>query len=202
MNLKQLREKLWWSLDNGQNADDLEFLYSGNDTKLINEALRDLADALHIIQYDNALIPVGSIVTLPGDFMEMLLFKYGDTNLSPITNINDAAIDSGAVVQFMMVDRNKLQLFDTPLAPPEQIFVWYKAYPPELVNDDDVPESVPPEFREALATVYARAQFFKKLGNTNEYAALMALWGVIKRSLKGTIDVKINPVTSQDSWEW
>jgi hypothetical protein len=200
----ELKKLLFWTLDNGQNIDDLAFLGEDNDGKLINQGLRDLANCLCIIRYENSLTPdAAGQVNLPDDLRDVQLIKWGEyTKLTPITNVMHAAIGSKSVKQYMFTERSAIQLYDVPEPPYETIHLWYHAYPPELVNDDDVPTSVPAEFHEALATVYARAQFFKKLGDINQYQNLTGLWNMIKKQVKGIVEARTTPVRYDGRWEW
>lgn len=202
MTFKELRELLYWSCDNGQNIDELAFLSAGTDGKLINEALRDLADGLNIVKYTDALVPVGGVVTLPADFLELLRVKYGDTNLKQITNVFDAAIGSSSVTQYMFTSRCAIQLYDTPIVPLSTLYVWYKAYPAELVNDTDEPADVPREYHEALASVYSKAQFHKKFGDVNIYQQLMGLWSLTKKNVLGAVDARAHQAAGSTRWEW
>lgn len=204
MTFKELKELLFWTLDNGQNIDDLAFLNGGNDGKLINQALRDLADCLHIVKYNTTLAPDSSgLVNLPGDLRDVLLVKWGDyTKLTPIDNVLQAALGSGEVTQYMLTSRTNMQLYDVPTEPYETLYLWYQAYPAELVNDGDVPADVPEEYQEALATVYARAQFFKKLGDFAQYQQLMGLWAVVKKDIRGVVEARVKPVMYTGEWVW
>lgn len=312
MNLKELREKLWWELDNGQNIDALATLTAGNDIKLINEAVRDLADCLHIVVYDKTLLPSSNgAVTLPSDFLEVLRVKYKDTDLEPVTNVLNLNIGTYSTTQYMLSGRSRMELYDTPPAVPSGLTVtpqgtpgstaygyrvaavtsrgtsllcaeattatgnaelsatnynklvwnqvsgatgynvyrtasggtpsslgflasvaattyndigaeaavddgggstfnvddyllhlWYRAYPPELVDDDDEPHDIPEEFHEKLATVYAKAQFVRKY-DYKLYQALMSEWLItVKKVLYGTVFARYNPVRYDGSWEW
>jgi len=203
MTFKELKELLFWACDNGQNIDDLAFLGAGKDGQLINEALRDLADCLNIVKYTTTLTPDGSgKVTLPSDFVEALRVKYGDTDLTPITNVFDAAIGSGSVTQYMFTGRQAIQLYDVPALPYSTLYMWYRAYPTGLVNDTDEPTDVPREYHETLATVYGKAQFVKKFGDIAQYQQLMGLWSFIKKEIRGKLEVRAQQGSFPVRWEW
>lgn len=124
MNLKELRERLWWELDNGQNVNDLSTLTAGNDVKLINEAIRDLADCLHIVKHDKTLLPSSvGVITLPSDFLEVLRVKYKDTDLKPVTNVLNLSTGTNAVTQYLLSGRTKMELYDTPPVVPTGLTV-------------------------------------------------------------------------------
>lgn len=203
MTFKELKELLYWACDDGTNSDDLLFLRSGYDGRLINEALRDLADCLRIVRYDDSLfLDESGVVVLPPDFMSALRVRYGETDLTQVDSAFDLAIGSGAVTQYMFVGRNSIQLYDTPRPPYSTIHLWYTAYPPELSNDDDEPSDVPAEYHEALATVYGKAQFYKKFGNLAAHQQLTALWQLVKRDVRLAVASRTAQADHRREWRW
>lgn len=204
MNFKELRELLFWTLDDGKNLDQTVFLHDGNDGRLINAALRDLADCLHIVKTTSTLVPDASgIVTLPDDFRDPLLVRWGDhTKLTPIDSVLTAAVGSGVVTQYTMMSRTTMQLYDVPVPPLQTLHLWYQAYPVELVNDTDVPVDVPPEYREFLATVYAKAQLAHKFGDFQQYRQLMGWWASFKKEIEGITVARVHPKMFVREWKW
>ncbi|MDD4721979.1 MAG: hypothetical protein PHR07_04480 [Acidaminococcaceae bacterium] len=313
MNLGELRARLWWELDNGSNIDELAFLHGGNDTRLINEAIRDLVDCIQIIKHDTALYYASTgVVTLPTDVREILSVKFGTTELTPENNPTLLNIGSDSTTQYMYNNSKEITLYDTPVpfvtgltvaangttgatsygyavvtvtaegysllcaevkitngnatlsainhnqiswtavtdATDYKIYrltsggtpsslgyigtdtgavtfddtgiaatvdeentstfdvddyrfhLWYKAYPPALVDDDDVPYDIPTEFHEGLIMYYCRAQYMKRF-NYQEYQDLIMFWNqVFKKNIMRVIESRSNPVQFNRSWEW
>lgn len=204
LTFKELRELLFWTVDSGKNVEETAFLHDGSDGRLINAALRDLADCLHIVKMSSTLVPDASgVVALPDDFRDPLLVRWGDyTRLVPIDSILMAAIGSKAVVQYMMISRASMQLYDVPEAPLHTLHLWYHAYPAPLVNDNDVPVDVPPEHHEILATIYAKAQLVRKFGDFQQYRQLMGWWAVFKKEIVGITAARVNPEMFTREWKW
>lgn len=204
MNFKELRELLYWAVDTGKNVEHTAFLHDGNAGRLINAALRDLTDCLHIIRTTNTLTPnVSGVVTLPADFRDPLLVRWGaHRKLTPIDNILFAALDSNVPTQYMMLNRTAMQLYGAPVPPLEPLHIWYQAYPVELVADTDVPVDVPPEHREFLATVYAKAQLAQKFGDFAQHRQLIGWWGVLKKEIRGITAARVNPEMYTGAWKW
>lgn len=200
MDLAELRERLWWELSDGTNIDAMAMLTAGHDVKLINAAIRDLADCLHIVKQDKTLVPDAGMVALPQDFLEVLYVKYKDCALQPVSNLWDIVEDT--VKQYSLPRRGVMELHD---APPEDdgtpIHLWYRAYPNELDEDTDVPADVPREFHEKLVTVYAKAQFVRKFDYLL-YQQLMNEWRILKKTLNGLVYARHNPVSNNARWEW
>ncbi len=203
MTFKELKELLYWECDDGTNADDLLFLRDGHDGMLINDALMDLADCLNIVKFNDKLTPDSNgVVTLPPDFLALLRVKYGDTDLRQIESVFEAAVGSMNVTQYMFIGKSAIQLYDIPQAPYSTLRIWYKAYPPRLVNDDDVPADVPEEYHRALVSFYGKAQFHKKLGDLQQYQLLMGLWLQIKKEVRGKVEARSAQADVLRQWRW
>ena len=206
MNLRALREALWWAVDDGTNAADLEVLTSGMDIRLINEALTDLADCLQITKYNNVLTPnPQGVVTLPTDVYEVERVKWGGADLKHVDNVHkiDADPSIQLVSSYMHTGRTTLQLYGTPAPPFSAFDLWYKAYPVLLINDTDEPVEVPTEFRLPLATVYARARFLDKMDTDKRLAQhLLGAWFMFKKQLRGAVDARQRPSAYTGKWMW
>lgn len=199
----ELKELLFWACDDGTNADDLLALKDGYDGNLINEAIMDLADCLNIVRYTTGLLPDSDgKVVLPVDFMEVRRIKWGDTDLKQIDSLFDSALGSGSVTQYMFVGLRIVQLYDTPTPPYSTLHLWYRAYPPKLAADDDVPDCIPDEFHNHLATVYGKAQFHKKIGDLAVYQQLFAMWQAVKKSLREAVFGRAYQSDAPRSWRW
>lgn len=206
MNLRSLREALWWAVDDGSNPHDLEMLAVNIDVQLINEALLDTASCLRIIRHSNTLTPdTNGLVVLPADVLEIERVCWGGADLKPLNSVQQISVGdaSGEVTDYMFVGRDKLQLYATPLVPFRVLDVWYKAYPAPLVNDGDVPTEIPLEFRLPLATIYARARFLEKVGGDKRVMQhLLGAWFMYKKQLQGEVEARQRPVIFKDSWSW
>lgn len=212
MTFLELKELLFWACDNGVDIEDLDYLRSGYDGKLINRALRDLVDCLHIIKHRTDLVlDASGTVTLPTDFYSMQRVAYDGIVLSFVDNINDIYSsvvgndedDTGSSVsRYVFLAKNKIQLYSAPKEPYGEIHLWYKAYPPELVNDNDEPSDVPEEYHETLAEIYAKAHFAKKLGDYNQYVQLLTLWHAVKKEIRGVVESRVAPATESRRWVW
>lgn len=200
MTLAELYERLLWSLEDPALQEAVP-LYVATD--LINDALYDLADALHIVKYVSSLpVSVDGVVVLPEDLMYVERVRWnGDTDLKPIYDVNEAALGSGAVTQYMMQGLRKMQLYDIPTSA-GTLEVWYRAYPPKLASENDEPSDVPVEYHEALATVYAKAQVLKRSGDLNGYNNHMGLWVVLKKEIRYTITSRTRPAVWTGAFEW
>lgn len=306
MNFKELKEALYWACDDGQNIDDLAFLSGGNDGRLINQALRDLADCLRIDKYSTDIrYDAEGKITLPADTLEVLRLRWGDyTDLTPADSVMKLNTLAEGVSMFYMPGRTSIQLYGTPPPIPANLTVsphgesgattwgyrvtalvlgyesiacaevritngnatlsannynslswdtvsgadqynvyrataggtpsttgylamvsspgyndvgsaadgssitnrllhlWYRAYPAELVADSDVPSDVPLEYHDALATVYAKAQFTRKVGDWGQYASLMTMWSVIRKEIGGVLEGRTKPPCYVREWRW
>jgi len=306
MNFKELKDALYWACDNGQNADDLAFLAGGNDGRLINQALRDLADCLRIVKYDNTIqYDSAGKIALPADLLEVLRLRWGNyTDLTPVDDAMKINTLAEGVSAFYVVGRSSAQLYGAPTPIPSGLAVtpegttgtttwgyritaiarglesiacaevktaagsdvlsatnynhlswnavpgadgysvyrttaggtpdttgyvatigvasyddigasaggsaitnrllhlWYRAYPAELAADSDVPSDVPPEYHDALATIYAKAQFVRKVGDYAQYQQLMGMWWAIKKEIRGVLEVRSDPPCYAREWRW
>lgn len=203
MTFEELKQLLYWECDDGTNADDLLYLKDGHDGELINAALMDMADCLNIIKLDATLVPNSAgVVYLPDDFLGVLRIRYGDTDLSQIDSVFDAPVGTGAVTKYMFVGRSAIQLYDTPVEPYSTLYIWYKAYPPKLVNPTDVPSDVPEEYHRALASYYGKAQFCRKVGDLQQYQLHMALWEQAKKAVRGLVEARSVQYDLKRRWRW
>jgi len=200
MTLMELYERLLWSLEDTALQEAVPFYIA---VDLFNDALYDLADALYIVKCNGSLAPDGGgVVVLPEDFMYMERVRWdGCVDLTPIHDVNDAAIGSGEVKQYMMHGLRAMQLYDTPVEA-KKLEVWYKAYPAKLVNESDVPASVPPEYHESIPTLYAKAQVMKRFGDLNAYNALIGAWTALKRDLRSVVRARTSPAVWTGRFEW
>lgn len=199
MNLAELRERLWWELSDGANIDEMATLTAGYDTRLINEAIYDLADCLHICK-DCNLVPEVGKVTLPGDFMQVQKVKYKDNTLEVVFTRPELELDS--VQKYFSPSNGIIELYG---APPEgdttPVTLYYRAYPAELSEDTDVPVDIPREYQDKLVTVYGKAQFVRKYDYVL-YQQLMNEWRYIKKILYGLICARSGPTQTERRWEW
>src|SRR5690606_19456965 len=119
--------------------------------------------------------------------------RWNDKEIVPIERDQKPSYTDGVVSQYAIPNLRTMQLYDAPLNT-GILTIKYLAYPPELVNDEDTPLDVPLEFHEALATVYARAQYAKKLGYMDQYSNLSALWEGIKDEIGREVEVRTEPI--------
>jgi len=170
---------------------------------LINDGLKTLVDCLAITKYDDTLSPsTGGVVTLPSDFASAIKLVYGDVELKPIDDVRKAAVGSGTTTQYMFSGLNKVQLYDIPATPYQSIKLWYKAYPQQLNNDTDIPNEVPQEYHEALATVYARGEYAKRMGYTSQYLMYKEMWEGIKSEIAEVVENRTTPLPHNDYWRY
>jgi hypothetical protein len=206
MTLRELREYFWWLLAGEVNEPG--FPPSIDDvllTSIINDGIRSLADAVRKIGYVSAdVVAETEAITLPSDFVRPLRVKWGtDTDLTPIEDPYQAQIGSGEVTQYMIAELSVLHLYDTP-SQAGTLYMWYVRYPTLLVNDDDVPTDIPPEYHSYLVTLYAMAQYFLKIGRLQEYGGYMNLWERAVREIRGAIEARVLPVRYDEAtnWQW
>lgn len=201
MTLQSLRERFYWSI--GDDPAKPALLEPAVLDKLINDGLKSLADRLWIVKRDGTLVPDSNgAVILPEDLVEILKVTYGEAELTPIQDVHKAAVGSGAVTQYMFLGTGRIQLYDVPVFPYKTMELWYRAYPAPLVADGDVPLDVPPEYHEALATVYARAEYAKKMGYTSQYVLYRQMWEAIKAEIGQTTESRLHPLPYSEGWKW
>ena len=203
MNLQQLKNRFWWLIND--NPDNPRLVPAEIVTELINDGIRTLADVIRKVGHVYANIQAGTeAVTLPSDFVSPLKLTWGtNTKLTPIEDPYQADIGSGAVTQYMLIERRVMHLYDTP-ASDGVLYMWYTKYPTLLTNDADTPSDIPDEHHEALVSVYARAQYAFKMGWLTQYQALMQLWDNIKKEIGGIVDARTKPATFEEAsdWQW
>lgn len=200
MNLRQLKERFWWTIDD--NPANPLLVSEDVVVQLINDALRDLTRVLHREVVDDTLEPdLDGRVTLPDDFAASIEVRWNGKEIVPIERDQKPSYTDGVVSQYAIPNLRTMQLYDAPLNT-GILTIKYLAYPPELVNDEDTPLDVPLEFHEALATVYARAQYAKKLGYMDQYSNLSALWEGIKDEIGREVEVRTEPINFDRRWSW
>lgn len=200
MTLQELRNRFCWVIGDNPAAPQLMDIPTMN--VLLNDALRSLSDSLLITKtIPNLMSGPSGVLSLPNDFAGVISLKHGNTTLVPIDSIRQAAIGSRVTTQYLFTDLQTLMLYDVPPVS-IQLSLVYKAYPPLMVNNNDVPSAVPLEYREALATVYVRSEYARRMGYMSQYLMLRQMWEAIKSEIGGVVEARTKPVVHQHGWRW
>lgn len=211
--LLALCNEYWWSIDDS--ATNPLLISKAQIVSFINDARKDLAERLMIIKSGAPTVDSAdkSLYTLPVDFILPLKVTWGTTILTPIDDINKAAVldddeddTTGIVSKYIMLSRNTMKLFDTPLdTDTSTLAVWYKAYTTDFAStgadDSKEPIEIPPEHHKDLL-IYVRAHHALKLGRYSEYQLLLNLWEEKKNHIVGKAEARQQPIAYTERFDW
>jgi len=200
MNLIGLCNLYWWSIND--NPDNPLLISKEMIVQFLNDAVKELSQVVDYKKYAE-IIPEDStgIIPLPTDVIKIEKARWSDKDLSPISDIHTALLykPDRKVSQYYHLNLATVQVFPAPKEDDTgPLKIWYKAYLPALINDNDAPVDIPEEYHKDLALVFVRAQHAFKMGRYSEYQFLANLWEDIKKELGGEYTSRVVTVIDEN----
>lgn len=180
MNFRQMKRRGWQVIDdNPDNPIEIDDALMG---EYINEAVQDLADALHIVKSANLSFNNGS-AWLPDDFLEPVKAWDGSRELKRLYSLNDKTVtdDTTDASEYIIPNDGTIQIFGSHLTGTFKL--EYIAAPDPLSNDNDTTELIPARYHHFIPEIYVKAQYSLKNGRTNTYRTYMSLWEDIRNEI-------------------
>lgn len=170
MQFLELKQRGWWATD-----DDPTTPSEITNTEmgiLINQAVADMSKVLNIVK--TATITLTSNVgVLPTDFLEPIKAETATGTL--ITQIDSIKYKDRSAPCWFISNSTTFTVY--PIATNvSAIALYYMAYADALVNDTDVPTSVPTELQHYISDVWVKAHYALKNNLLDEYNGLMQIW--------------------------